>query len=121
MHPSQLAGRTHSGSQHNMFVAILFIVLLTCCLICILYHAAVIYFIAMYTAGDSGSITCTLNLVLNYTWSDEDGNTVVNGDELHYSANDSLHHKSFLCSGQNLLTRDTETLNIKFVVNGNSS
>ena len=74
----------------------------------------------MYTVGDSSSITCTLNWVFTYTWYDEDGNTVVNGDQLSYSANDSIHHKSFTCSGINLLTYNTETLHIKFVINGNS-
>ena len=72
----------------------------------------------MYTVGDSSSITCTLDMVLSYAWYDEDGNTVVNGDELSYSANDSIHHKTFLCSGLNILTLDNETLYIKFVING---
>ena len=84
------------------------------------YHTVTNYFIAMYTVGDSSSITCTLDLVLIYAWYDEDGNTVVNGDELSYSANDSIHHKTFLCSGQNIFTLDTEALYIKFVINGNN-
>ena len=75
----------------------------------------------MYSVGDSSSITCTLgDWVLTYTWYDEDGNTVVNGDELSYSANDSIHHKTFMCSGLNILTLDTEALYIKFVINGNN-
>ena len=82
------------------------------------YHA-VNYFIAMHTVGDSSYITCTLDFVLTYAWYDEDGNTVVNGRQLSYSANDSIHHKSFMCSGLNLLTLDTEALHIKFVINGN--
>ena len=76
----------------------------------------------MYTAGDSSSITCTLNQVFEFTyaWYDEDGNTVVNGRQLSYSANDSIHHKSFTCSGLNFFTYNTKTLHIKFVINGNS-
>ena len=73
---------------------------------------------AMYTVGDSGSITCTLDLVSIYMWYDEDGNTVVGGNRLSYSANDSIHHKTFTCSGQNILTLDTEVLHIKFIING---
>ena len=76
----------------------------------------------MYTVGDSSSITCTLDrFVFTYAWYDEDGNTVVNGRQLSYSANDSIHHKSFTCSGINLLTGDTEALHIKFVINGNGT
>ena len=82
-------------------------------------HAVINYFIAMKTAGDSGSITCTINWVFSYTWYDEQGNTVVTGAQLIYSTNDSIHHKTFLCSGLNFLTLDTEALYIKFVVNGN--
>ena len=73
----------------------------------------------MYSVGDSDSITCTLSGVFTYAWYDEDGNTVVNGNVLSYSANDSIHHKIFMCSGQNILTSDTEALYIKSVVNGN--
>ena len=74
----------------------------------------------MYTVGGSSSITCTLDpFVSTYTWYDEDGDTVVNGSQLSYSANDSIHHKSFTCSGLNLLTLDTEALHIKFIINGN--
>ena len=83
------------------------------------YNAVTNYFIAMYTVGGSSYITCTLEFVLTYAWYDEDGNTVVDGDQLNYSANDSIHHKSFTCSGPNLLTGDTRALHIKFIINGN--
>ena len=75
----------------------------------------------MYSVGGSSSIRCTLSGVdvLTYAWYDEDGNTVVSGNELSYSANDSIHHKTFMCSGQNMLTSDTEAIYIKFVINGN--
>ena len=75
----------------------------------------------MHTVGGSSSITCTLESVSTYVWYDEDGNTVVNGDQLSYSANDSIHHKSFTCSGHNLSTEDTEALHVKFVINGNGT
>jgi hypothetical protein len=54
-----------------------------------------------------------------YTWYDEDGNAIVNGERLNYAANDSIHHKSFMCSGLSLRTFNTRALYIKFVVNGN--
>ena len=77
----------------------------------------------MYTVGDSNFITFTLESVSTdaWTWYDEDGNTVVNGHQLSYSANDSIHHKSFTCSRLNLLTGDTEAFHIKFVINGNGT
>ena len=89
-------------------------------MISILCHVVTDYFIAMYSIGDSSYITCTLNSVSSYAWYDEDGNTVVNGNKLSYSANDSIHHKTFLCSGQNVFTLDTEALYVKFVINGNN-
>jgi hypothetical protein len=80
------------------------------------------YFIEMHTVGDSGYITCTLNSLsgyVMYTWYNEDGNAIVNGDQLNYAANDSIHHKSFMCSGLSLRTFDTRALYIKFAINGN--
>ena len=75
----------------------------------------------MYSIGDSSSIICTLSGVYAYTWYDEEGNTVVNGDELSYSANDSIHHKLFQCSGFSFSTFEIRALYIKFVINGNKN
>lgn len=72
----------------------------------------------MYSVGGSSSITCTLPNVFFYTWYTEEGNTVVSGNELSYSANDSIHHKLFYCSGLNYATFTLDFLYIKFVING---
>ncbi len=75
----------------------------------------------MHTVGDSSFIICPLTSLSGYamyTWYNEDGNTVVNGDRLSYTANDSIHHKLFTCSGR-VLTSDTVDIRIKIVINGN--
>ena len=75
----------------------------------------------MYSIGDSSSITCTLLGVSVYTWYDEEDNIVVNGDRLRYSANDTIHHKIFTCSGLSDITMNYRAISIKFVINGNES
>ena len=86
---------------------------------CFIYPSVSDYFIAVYTVGDSSSITCTIgDWVSTYAWYDEDGNTVVNGNELSYSANDSIHHKLYLCSGLSFTTLDYDVIYLKFVING---
>ena len=72
----------------------------------------------MYSVGGSSYITCTLDGVFTYAWYDEEGNKVVSGNELSYSANDTIHHKLFLCSGLSFTTFNFEFLYIKFIING---
>ena len=72
----------------------------------------------MYTVGGSNSIDCTLEGVFIYTWMDEDGNTVADGNQLIYLVNDSIHHMTYTCSGLNLFELQVEYLYIKFVING---
>lgn len=65
-------------------------------------------FIAMYSIGTSNSITCTLDGAILYTWSDALGNTIVNGRQIVFSANDSIHNQFFACIGI------TQTLEVKY-------
>ena len=84
-----------------------------------IYDSVTDYFIAMYTVGDSGSITCRLTgvLIQNHTWYDEEGNTVGNGNELGYSANDSIHHKLYSCYGLSSTISEIEAIYLKFIIN----
>lgn len=74
----------------------------------------------MYTVGDLRTIICTLPGVppSDYTWIDEEGNTVTNGARITLSANDSIHHKTFTCFGYSLTTLENRSLPIKIVING---
>ena len=72
----------------------------------------------MHSVGDSGSITCTLDGVFTYNWYNEEGNGVVSGNALSYSASDSIHHKLFFCAGLSFITFAYEFLYIKFIING---
>ena len=90
-------------------------------MICIIYHTVTNYFIAMYSVGYSSSIVCTLLGVSVYTWYNEVDDIVANGDRLRYSANDTIHHKIFTCSGLSNITMNYRAIYIKFVINGNES
>ena len=82
------------------------------------YFSVVYYFIAMYTVGGSESLVCTLRNLQSYTWADEEGNTLASGAQVDFSSNDSIHHKTFICSGLNYFLLEYSYLYLKIVVNG---
>ena len=69
--------------------------------------------------GSSYNMICGLAGLGNVTWYDEEDNIVVSGNELSYSANDTIHHKIFSCSVLNMNKSDYIVHYIKFVINGN--
>ena len=106
-----------SGMNINKFLSLIAILGFDCCLLRLF---TVNRFIAMYTVGGSDTITCTLGGVLSsgYQWIDEDGNVIIAGRQLVFSANDSIHHSTFTCYGLSFTTFQFRFLHIKFVING---
>ena len=82
------------------------------------YFCVVDYFISMYTVGGSESLYCTFSDVQLYTWTDEENNTLVDGRQLYFSSNDSIHHTTFTCIGFNSLLIEYSYVYVKIVVNG---
>ena len=69
----------------------------------------------MYAVGVSRHITCYGSS--EYTWRDENDNIISTDERFTVSANDSLHHKTYICSDLNFTL---DFLYLKFVVNGKS-
>lgn len=75
-------------------------------------------YIAMYSVGETLSLSCSFDGSSSYVWLDEESNEVLNDRNITFYANDSIHHKVFTCTGKNA-TSDVGLEHIKFVINGN--